>query len=71
MADTHPGDVKGDRLRAWWTTGPGLARWVSSPTPWTTLRDELLKAGVPATFVKKLATTYYVAVFGHGPRADH
>lgn len=30
-------------LRKYWTAGPGLAKWATSPTPWRTLRKFLSK----------------------------
>lgn len=40
----------------YWTVGKGQARWIASPTPWTTLRALLVKAGVPVTQAAGLAT---------------
>jgi hypothetical protein len=32
-----------ERLHRYWVAGPGLAKWVGSPTPWTTLHGLLSK----------------------------
>lgn len=36
--DVTPG---GEELHHWWTKGPGLALWASSPHPWRTLKAQL------------------------------
>lgn len=42
--EATPGDVKAtERLHAYWTTGPGLAKWAGSPHPWQALHDHLAK----------------------------
>lgn len=58
---------QGHQLWSYWTQGPGLTRWATSPTPWRALVAALLSEGVPATEVKGLATNIYVKVKGHGP----
>lgn len=71
MADPNPaGDHSRGALvlKRYWTTGPGRAKWVNSPHPWTTLRNLLLKH-LPPNRANGAATQYYVAVFGHGPGA--
>jgi len=47
---------RGHDLFDYWASGPGRARWIASPTPWTTLRNLLVKAGVPAREAPGLAT---------------
>lgn len=47
---------KGTHLWHYWTVGEGAAKWMSSPKPWTTLRDLLIKEGVPADEAPGLAT---------------
>lgn len=32
-----------ERIHAYWTRGAGLAKWATSPHPWTTLHRELAK----------------------------
>lgn len=71
MVDPNPaGDFsKGARvLRAYWTRGPGRAKWVHADHPWTTLYGLLTKYLGPER-AKGAATQYYVAVFGSGPSA--
>jgi hypothetical protein len=46
----------GSKLWVYWTVGEGSAKWLGSPTPWTTLRDLLIKAGVPDHEAPGLAT---------------
>lgn len=39
-----PGEkADSERLHAYWVTGPGLAKWSTSPHPWQTLHDFLSK----------------------------
>lgn len=61
-------------LVKYWTAGPGLARWMMSPKPYTTLVRELRKEGVPKRYVNGLAAEYYAVVFrmypGQRPRKD-
>ena len=37
----------GSKLWTYWTKGEGAAKWTGAIHKWTTLRDLLLKAGVP------------------------
>ncbi|MBB4689821.1 HK97 family phage prohead protease [Amycolatopsis jiangsuensis] len=46
----------GSPLWKYWTGPEGFARFGSSATPWETLRDALLKEGVPPTMADGLAT---------------
>lgn len=63
--DTHPG---GERLRRYWTEGPGLARWDESPDAFTTLRDLLVeKAQVPAEVADRWAAAWFKQVKGYWP----
>lgn len=55
------------QLRVYWTTGPGAAKWVGSPTPYTALVAALRKAGVPEHEVHGLAASLFKAVFGIYP----
>lgn len=65
MPDTHPGDIHGDQLKNYWTKDPrGLAKWATSPHPWTALHDHLIKY-VGAGFAARLTETYFVIVFGY------
>jgi HK97 family phage prohead protease len=51
----------GEKLWKYWTGPEGFARYAGSPEPWTTLRKELLKEGVPAAEVDGLATNIMMA----------
>lgn len=46
----------GSPLWKYWTGPEGFARYAGATDPWTTLRDALLKEGVPATMADGLAT---------------
>ena len=59
-ADTNLG---GERLHYWWTKGPGLARWVNSPHPWTALYTQL-REHVGAARAKRMASAWFHEVFG-------
>lgn len=52
---------KGSKLWKYWVSGPGLARYIGKPHPWTALRDALLKEGVPANMVSGLTTNIMLA----------
>lgn len=52
---------RGSKLWLYWTKGKGTARWMGSANPWTTLRDALLKEGVPAGQSNGLATNIMLA----------
>jgi hypothetical protein len=66
---TAPGN---DELHHYWTRGPGLARWVGSPKPWTTLLA-LLQEKVPdkpIEVLKKWVSRWYIEVFGYAAGSD-
>jgi hypothetical protein len=44
----------GSKLWKYWMSGPGAAKWQSSPHPWRTLNRLLRKAGVPKHMVDGL-----------------
>jgi HK97 family phage prohead protease len=52
----------GSALWKYWTAGEGFAKWSGAVHKWTTLRDLLLKAGVPAISADGLATNIIMAV---------
>jgi HK97 family phage prohead protease len=52
----------GSALWKYWTAGKGLAKWSGALHKWRTLRDLLLKAGVPAHSVDGLTTNIIMAV---------
>lgn len=66
--DTHPG---GEGLKHWWTETPeGLAEWVDSEHPYTTLYEKLLEhMDGNEVLAHKTAGAWYFKVFGHGPTA--
>ena len=66
MADLPGDDYKARDLRRYWTKGPGLAKWATSPKPYTTLVALLSKYMTPNQ-AKGLAANYFKAVFGLWP----
>jgi len=52
----------GSALWNYWTRGAGFAKWSGAVHKWTTLRDLLLKAGVPAISADGLTTNIIQAV---------
>jgi len=64
--DTHPG---GEQLHHYWTRGEGLARWRTSPHPWTTLYTLLLEHMKPA-MAKRAASKWFIEVFGYAAGSD-
>jgi HK97 family phage prohead protease len=53
---------RGSALWKYWTRGEGFAKWSGAVHKWTTLRDLLLKAGVPAISADGLTTNIIQAV---------
>jgi HK97 family phage prohead protease len=53
---------RGSALWKYWTRGEGFAKWSGAVHKWTTLRDLLLKAGVPPISADGLATNIIQAV---------
>jgi hypothetical protein len=68
MADTHPGDLAGERLKRYWLT-EGLSRWAFTATPWTSLVHELEKH-ISRGFAQRLATVLFHEHFGFYPGSD-
>ena len=66
MADLPGDDYKARHLKRYWTRGPGLAKWATSPHPYTTLVTLLSKYMTP-NHAKGLAANYFKAVFGLWP----
>ena len=64
--DTVGDDYQARHLRRYWTKGPGLAKWATSPKPYTTLVALLSKYMTPNQ-AKGLAANYFKAVFGIWP----
>ena len=64
--DTPADDFQARHLKRYWTKGPGLAKWATSPKPYTTLVALLSKYMTPNQ-AKGLAANYFKAVFGIWP----
>lgn len=64
--DVTPGH---DQLHHYWTRGKGLAKWVKSPHPWTTLKNHLQKYVGPER-AKRMAAQWFHEVFGFWPGSD-
>lgn len=59
--------VDSPTLWRYWTKGKGLAKWASSPHPYTALVRALRKAGVPEHSIHGLAANIFHAVMGIWP----
>lgn len=55
-----------ERLHHYWTRGEGLAKWIGSPHPWTTLRNHLIKYVGPGR-AERMASEWFHEVFGIWP----
>lgn len=72
--NAHPLDT--ERLRLWWTKGPGLKRWAESPHPWTALHaalaDVFRRHGVVMSPEKlnRLVSAWHVDVFHQHTGSD-
>jgi hypothetical protein len=64
--DVTPGH---DQLHHYWTRGEGLAKWIGSPTQWTTL-EHLLEEHVPPGQAKRMAAAWVHEVTGNWPGSD-
>lgn len=64
--DVTPGN---DQLHHYWTRGEGLAKWIDSPTQWTTL-ERLLEEHVPPEQAKRMAAAWVHEVTGNWPGSD-
>ncbi len=64
--DVTPGH---DELHHYWTKGKGLARWIGSPTPWTTL-VALLSEHVPLEKARVFASAWVREVTGLSTGSD-
>ncbi|WP_280389819.1 hypothetical protein [Nocardia wallacei] len=65
MADPHPGIGASRELNEYYLTGKGSG-WKTSPTPYRTLRMELIKH-MSLEKASGLAAEYYKIVFGVWP----
>lgn len=66
-ADPKPG-TRG-YLKWYWTKGEGLAKWSTSPHPWTALYHHLLKF-MNAEEAKRTASQWFHDVFGFWSGSD-
>ena len=64
--DVTPGH---DELHHYWTRGKGLAKWVNSPMPWTTLVAHLTKYVGPEK-AKIYASRWFIEVFHFAAGSD-
>jgi hypothetical protein len=69
MADLHPGDGGAKNLKYYWTKGPGLAKWASSPHPFTSLYGHLKKY-MPDEEAKRVAAQWMHDTLGYWPGSD-
>lgn len=58
-----------DQLHHYWTHGEGLAKWIDSPTQWTTL-EHLLEEHVSPGQAKRMAAAWVHEVTGNWPGSD-
>lgn len=65
--EASPKDVKNtERLKIYWTKGPGLAKWADDPHPWTALYHHLLKYLTP-DLAKRTAAQWFHDAKGYWP----
>ncbi|CDZ89034.1 hypothetical protein O4547_25990 [Rhodococcus ruber] len=67
MADPKPGDGNAARLKRWWAYEEGRKRWYGTPHPFTTLRNQLRKHGVPEHMVDGLTANIFKMAYGYAP----
>lgn len=68
MANGNPTD--NDKLHLYWTKDPrGLAKWVESPHPWTSLKNHLAKF-VGEERAKRMASDWFFEIFGYRSGSD-
>lgn len=69
--EVSPEDVKNtERLRIYWTKGPGLAKWADAPDPWTELFHHLAKYIPDLEMAKRTAAQWFHEVFHFWPGSD-
>jgi hypothetical protein len=64
VANPKPGSP--GYLKWYWTKGPGLAKWVKSPHPYTALKRHLL-GKVPTAYLDQTVAQWFHDVFGIWP----
>lgn len=57
-------------LKWYWTKGPGLAKWATSPHPYTSLLAHLIKFLTPEV-AKKTAAQWFHDALGFWPGTPH
>jgi len=67
VADRRPGSR--GYLKWYWTKGPGVAKWATSPHPWTSLKRHL-RGKVPATYIDQVVSAWFEDLFGYRPAPD-
>ncbi len=70
MADKKPGDGNAEQLHRYWVAGPGLAKWRTSPKPWTTLRRLLGKYIENPQEADATTSKWFREVFGYTSGSD-
>jgi hypothetical protein len=55
-----------EQLKSYWTKGEGLAKWATSPHPWTALRDHLAKYMSPER-ADQTASQWFHDTLGYWP----
>jgi hypothetical protein len=68
VADPKPGSR--GYLKWYWTKGPGLAKWATSPHPFTALRAHLIKFLSPA-IVDSVTAKWFHDALGFYPSEKH
>lgn len=58
-----------ERLHQYWVAGEGLAKWATTPDPWTNLHAELAKY-MPDGEAKRTASQWFHEVMGFWPGSD-
>jgi hypothetical protein len=64
VADPRPGSR--GYLKWYWTKGPGLAKWATSPHPYTALKNHLRKY-LPATYLDQVVAQWFHDALGIWP----
>lgn len=68
--EVTPEDAKNTaRLKAYWMTGEGAAKWIPTETPWTNLYHELMKYMSPA-LAKQTASRWFIEAFHFAAGSD-
>lgn len=68
-AVTPSEQLAGERLKAYWLTGEGAAKWIPTDKPWTNLYHHLLEYMPPAR-AKQTAARWFIEVFHFAAGSD-